>query len=67
MKVKWFRFYTITAVVALIVFGGFAASIQPWRYSWLRPLMLLLEGFAVLGSQYMIAEEDCQEEMSFGG
>ena len=60
---KWFRFFAITAVGALIVFGGFAASIQPWRYSWLRPLMLLLEGAAVILSQWMIAEEDCQEDM----
>ena len=61
---KWFRFFAITAVGALIVFGGFAASIQAWRYPWLRPAMLLLEGFAVLASQWMIAEDDCQEEMN---
>lgn len=60
---KWYKFFTITAVASLAVFGGYAIRMGAFRQPWIRPVMMVLQGLAILSSQWMVAEEECNEEM----
>ena len=64
---KWYAFFTAAGIGALGVFGMYAQNIIGFRYSWLRPVMMLLNGVAFLASQWMVAEEECDEELVLWG